>query len=472
MAAASTNQPDKKEIQKGSVLASCYEVQACLGEGAFGMVIKCYNTASRSQVAIKIIKQDPDHYRNAEKEIKILKELQILDPDQSSVVKWMGFFLHQDLICMEFELLDISLSMFMERRQFKPLSLDEVRPIVNQLSMALFYLMSIKIIHRDIKPDNIMVVDHKKAPVLVKLIDFGMASKVVDVCSCVVQTLWYRAPEVLLCGCYTESIDMWSLGLVAAELALGFVVFPAEDTYDMMKFIVESLGLPPKDTLHRGESTHIFFNVNNSSPERTWTLKTPAEIAKEFQHQFRDTRYVPFVSLEALLFSRISFASLNDTCNFVDLVMNMLMVDDNERIKPLDVLKHPFLYLEQYVDQEKYQNGEGGASVMTADIPQNMVGDTAFVEKGVTRVDVMGRKEVEELKKSVILSLETFLTDIQSERENNSLLGKEIKSMTASQLEMNLRWETLEEQAVVFQKRIHIAMKSQEEQQSKGHLRG
>ncbi|KAI4832737.1 hypothetical protein KUCAC02_015690 [Chaenocephalus aceratus] len=222
------------------------------------------------------------------KEIKILQKLQTLDADKCSLVKWYGSFYHEKLICLEFEHLDLSLYEYMLQRKHNALPIAEIRPVLRQLTTALLHLEALEIIHADIKPENIMVVNRLQHPLQVKLIDFGLARHVSEaVPGTAVQSLWYRAPEVLLGMDFSEQIDMWSLGAVAAEIAAGFALFPADHEYDTLKQIVD-LVIPYRHVAKR----------------------------------------------EELL-------------NFVDLLKNMLLPDKCGRIIPFTVLEHPFFAVEQ-----------------------------------------------------------------------------------------------------------------------------
>jgi serine/threonine protein kinase len=99
---------------------------------------------------------------------------------------------------------------------------------MKQMLKGMIYLNQKNIIHRDIKGANILISDKG----IVKIADFGLAryhepwNKKIQYTNKVV-TLWYRAPELLLgAKYYTDTVDMWSLGCVFAEMFLGRVLFP------------------------------------------------------------------------------------------------------------------------------------------------------------------------------------------------------------------------------------------------------
>uniref|UniRef100_A0A669BG17 Protein kinase domain-containing protein n=1 Tax=Oreochromis niloticus TaxID=8128 RepID=A0A669BG17_ORENI len=203
--------------------------KALLGEGAFGIVAKCRDTKTNQAIAIKVNKSRPDVQQEAKLEIFILEQLRQLDPDAANIVKWDGFFQDGERVCLKFELLDQCLWDYIRDRNKQGLPISEFRPILGQLTNALSHLGSVGI-----------------SPVKVKLIDFGLAcpASAVNPSDCV-GTVGYSAPEVVLGLPYNEASDMWSLGLVAVELATGVPLYPAENEYDYLKFIIETQGQPP-----------------------------------------------------------------------------------------------------------------------------------------------------------------------------------------------------------------------------------
>ncbi|KAG7273298.1 hypothetical protein CRUP_009726 [Coryphaenoides rupestris] len=127
--------------------------------------------------------------------IAMLTDLQCLDPDVSGIVRWMGHFNYGPHICLEFELLNSSLTDLAQQAEHHKLPLMQIRDILKQLATSLEFLGVLKIIHADLKPEKIMVTRQGR----LKLIDFGSSMYVSKAKSGdIFQTIWYRTPEIML----------------------------------------------------------------------------------------------------------------------------------------------------------------------------------------------------------------------------------------------------------------------------------
>uniref|UniRef100_A0A3P9DHG8 Protein kinase domain-containing protein n=1 Tax=Maylandia zebra TaxID=106582 RepID=A0A3P9DHG8_9CICH len=320
-------------------------LSAFLGEGSFGVVTRCRDTKNNKTVAVKVNKSDPEILLQAKLEIFILEQLRRLDPDRCNIVEWNGYFLDGERICLNFELLDQSLSDYIGDRNNRGLPMREIRPILNQLANALFHLGSVGIVHADLKPVNIMVVNRSESQVRVKLIDFGIACNTSAVIpgDCV-GTIGYCAPEIMLGTPYDEAIDMWSLGLVAVELATGVPLYPGEDDYDVLKFIIETQGQLPDHLLESGLYTDSYF-IEDNHKEQRWTFKTPEQFQYETHYRSKETRSIKLKCLDDLeQLLKVRRGSENGQTLFVRLIKEMLALDANLRITPSEVLKHPFFH--------------------------------------------------------------------------------------------------------------------------------
>uniref|UniRef100_A0A3P8RVR1 Protein kinase domain-containing protein n=1 Tax=Amphiprion percula TaxID=161767 RepID=A0A3P8RVR1_AMPPE len=163
------------QTNKGSRLGRYHVVEDILGEGGYGIVAKCRNTGTTKIEAVKVNKSEKGVLEVAMNEIAILNRLRRLNPDTCNIVQCNGFFYDKENICISFELLDLSLQDYLQEKNPRGLTTRELRPILHQLATALSHLHSSGIIHADLKPANVMVVNRHEQPPKVKLIDFGLA---------------------------------------------------------------------------------------------------------------------------------------------------------------------------------------------------------------------------------------------------------------------------------------------------------
>lgn len=94
----------------------------------------------------------------------------------------------------------------------------------------------------------------------IKVIDFGSACYENQTVYSYIQSRFYRSPEILLGLPYSSSIDMWSLGCIAAEIFLGLPLFPGTSEYNQVCRIVEILGMPPAYMCYNGKSAQKFLS--------------------------------------------------------------------------------------------------------------------------------------------------------------------------------------------------------------------
>nr|CAD7577968.1 unnamed protein product [Timema californicum] len=176
-----------------------YEVLEFLGRGTFGQVVKCWKKGTNEIVAIKILKNHPSYARQGQIEVSILSRLSQENADEFNFVRAYECFQHKNHTCLVFEMLEQNLYDFLKQNKFSPLPLKYIRPILQQVLTALLKLKQLGLIHADLKPENIMLVDPVRQPYRVKVIDFGSASHVSKaVCNTYLQSRYYRAPEIIL----------------------------------------------------------------------------------------------------------------------------------------------------------------------------------------------------------------------------------------------------------------------------------
>ena len=194
-------------------MTNAYEVLEFLGRGTFGQVVKCWKKGTNEICAIKILKNHPSYARQGQIEVSILSRLSQENADEFNFVRAYECFQHKNHTCLVFEMLEQNLYDFLKQNKFQPLPLKYIRPITQQVLTALLKLKNLGLIHADLKPENIMLVDPVRNPYRVKVIDFGSASHVSKaVCSTYLQSRYYR----WVYYCKTWLVSM-SLGLTESD---------------------------------------------------------------------------------------------------------------------------------------------------------------------------------------------------------------------------------------------------------------
>ncbi len=234
-----------KETLNYSSLLDFYDIKEPIGEGKFGFVRLATNRQKGKSVAVKMIKKSSltsEEIGLIRKEIEVLKLCQ-----HPNIIMLDDIFENTEYIYIVMEFLrGGNLSSFMGKHQHK---IEEARVcgIIHSVAVALFYLHSYGIIHRDIKPDNIVMVDESEASD-VKIVDFGLSKFVGPSEKCVEPygTYGYAAPEVLKSVPYDKSVDVWSLGVVAYTLLWGKGPFEGGNEDEVSrKTVCEDPPFPP-----------------------------------------------------------------------------------------------------------------------------------------------------------------------------------------------------------------------------------
>lgn len=147
-------------------------------------------------------------------------------------------------LVMEFLPETLSKTIRYHRKSKQPFPPLQIKVYSYQMFRALAFLLGIGICHRDIKPQNILTDPNAN---ILKICDFGSAKKLIKgepnvayICS-----RYYRAPELIFGATeYFNSIDIWSIACVIAEMVLGEPLFPGESAVDQLVEIIKVLGTP------------------------------------------------------------------------------------------------------------------------------------------------------------------------------------------------------------------------------------
>ena len=208
-----------------------YEFIEIIGKGSFGTVHKVKNKKTGEQRAIKII---PKQTKGILMEKKIITEIELLEQiDHPNIIKLYEFYDLEDKICIVSELGNGGpLSKY--KGSPKMTSELEIAIIMFQLLSAVNYCHNKNLMHRDIKPDNILVENkQQQGHFHIKLIDFGTAKMYLNSEQTqVIGSAHFIAPEVLL-GNYTHKCDLWSCGIVLYYLLTTKYPFDAKNKNDI-----------------------------------------------------------------------------------------------------------------------------------------------------------------------------------------------------------------------------------------------
>ncbi|XP_059196235.1 homeodomain-interacting protein kinase 1-like [Centropristis striata] len=272
----------------------------------------------------------------------MLSELMHHNMDKFNIVKFHDKVNINNSVGLVFEMMDITLQDYLLDLN-GPMPLENIRTVIQQLATAFSGLKRIGVIHTDVKMNNIMIVDQKRQPFKVKLIDCGLSifkhqAKTGKVC----QTPFYRAPEIMLGLPFSEAIDIWALGCVMAIMVLGFMLFPGRFEFDALRYIIDLIGPPPDHLLDAGGNSKLFFKKTDSNQ---WKLKTPEE-NWESAHCSTDEKFYKFRSLDEVKKMRLeenNETEAEDREQCIELLKAMLTWDEKERITPDEILNHPFI---------------------------------------------------------------------------------------------------------------------------------
>ena len=206
-----------------------------LGKGAYGEVRLVTHSSSQQRYALKVVNKSQFQRENSlhvmRREILLHREL-----DHPNIIKLHGHLEDTENVYLVLELADRG-SLFHEIRRVRKLSEDKARGYFRQVCEAVQYLHEHEIIHRDIKPENILL-DKTGS---IKLCDFGWCAKGTETRTTFCGTLDYMAPEMVMGGGHTFSIDLWALGVLLYELVHGSAPFTARKEADKCRQILGSL---------------------------------------------------------------------------------------------------------------------------------------------------------------------------------------------------------------------------------------
>ncbi|XP_051186079.1 cyclin-dependent kinase B1-1 [Lolium perenne] len=233
-----------------------YEKLEKVGEGTYGKVYKARVAGTGQLVALKKTRLEMDEEGippTALREISLLRLLssslyvvRLLSVEQ--VTKPCG----KAVLYLVFEFLDTDLKKFVDGFRKgpspKPLPTQVIKSFLYQLCKGTAHCHAHGVLHRDLKPQNLLV-DKEKG--LLKIADLGLSRAfTVPMKSYTheIVTLWYRAPEVLLGAThYSTGVDIWSIGCIFAEMVRRQALFPGDSELQQLLHIFRLLGTPTEE---------------------------------------------------------------------------------------------------------------------------------------------------------------------------------------------------------------------------------
>lgn len=222
-----------------------FRVVEKLGEGTYGKVYKAISNSNDQEYALKRMKinyEEEGVPATAIREVSLLKEC-----DHPNVIRLHEVIALPNALYLVFEFLDMDLRAFLRRHgpYSDPFALKNA---AYQCVCGTAFCHGIRILHRDLKPQNVLV---DATGQRLKIADFGLArafSVPLRAYTHEVVTLWYRAPEILLGQSkYATPTDIWSLGCIIGEMATGHAVFPGDSEIDTIFKIFRTLGTPNEE---------------------------------------------------------------------------------------------------------------------------------------------------------------------------------------------------------------------------------
>ncbi|XP_076800979.1 uncharacterized protein LOC143445628 [Clavelina lepadiformis] len=274
---------NKKGLLKGQPVSmppgvgSHYKLLETIGTGAYGVVYSAIDTKQSQHVAIKKIVNPFDVLMTAKRTLRELKLLLHFKHDNVVAIK--------DIIQTTQNIKDVYVVMdLMESdlhniiRSDQLLTAEHICYFLYQLLRGLKYIHSANVIHRDLKPSNLLVNENCE----LKIGDFGMAKGVSRkpedhkmFMTEYVATRWYRAPELMLSiGEYSQSIDMWSVGCIFAEMIGRKQIFPGRHYVHQLHLVISILGSPAQDLVKNIKSDRVRNYVQSLPRKDPVQLKT------------------------------------------------------------------------------------------------------------------------------------------------------------------------------------------------------
>ena len=204
-----------------------FEISTTLGTGTFGRVKLAQHLQSGIYNAIKIMSKSEilrlNQLSHVKSEIDTLMRI-----SHPFIVEMRGFYQTDKDLCVVTEYLEGG-ELFSLLREQARFPIETVRLYSSQILLAIEYLHSMGLVHRDVKPENILLTRTG----FVKLVDFGFCKLVDDRTWTLCGTPEYLAPEVITSKGHGSGVDYWAFGILDFEMLAGYPPFFAKDPFQI-----------------------------------------------------------------------------------------------------------------------------------------------------------------------------------------------------------------------------------------------
>ena len=276
-------------IEINHIFKKRFKVNMKLGWGNFSTVWSCTDLRRQEEVAVKVLKSSEDVTAAGLEEVAMLNHLDAMEINsqgRDGVVRLITQFMVEqptgEHLCLVLEPLGANLLDCFDKRG--PMNLKNVRVIVMQVLRALDFLHTkAAVIHCDIKPENVMLVNNGRRSLVdeilglrVKLGDLGSACHVGSKdARGSIGTLQYQSPEVVLEAGYGPETDIWSTACMGYELATSQYLFNPEadpeekhtQTEEHLAQIIELCGDLPRELVMDGRCWKSLFRLDAKTPK-------------------------------------------------------------------------------------------------------------------------------------------------------------------------------------------------------------